>query len=151
MRTIIGKITSNIVFRKTICKICYLARVFLHRRMAFDFGENRQKHTINGIMSNSKTIRMEFIEQNGEQHIELQNPKLQIIKSKNQIDFFMHDYAVYKKNGTAIIEVAMQQASGEESHQYYELTQDELDADDFRSIANSIRKDPAQYSNRKIE
>ncbi len=94
---------------------------------------------------------MEFIEQNGEQHIELQNPKLQIIKSKNQIDFFMHDYAVYKKNGTAIIEVAMQQASGEESHQYYELTQDELDADDFRSIANSIRKDPAQYSNRKIE
>ena len=94
---------------------------------------------------------MENAEQNEleEKKIESQNPKLQIVKNKNQIDFFMHNYAVYKKSGVYVMEVIFKTANGEESH-YYELTHEEFEADEFRALANAIRKDPQQYSSREL-
>ena len=56
-----------------------------------------------------------------EKKIDSQNPKLQIVKSKNQIDFFMQNYAVYKKSGLVVIEVMFNAQGGVQSH-YYELT-----------------------------
>ena len=84
-----------------------------------------------------------------EKKIESLNPKLQIVKSKNQIDFFMHNYAVYKKSGAYVMEVVFSTDKGEESH-YYELTHEEFEADEFRALANAIRKDPQQFSNREL-
>lgn len=78
-----------------------------------------------------------------------QNPKMAVVMTKNQIDFFMNNYAVYKKSGIVVMEVVFQTTSGYASR-FFELTQDEFDADDFRSIANSIRKNPEQYSQREI-
>ena len=91
---------------------------------------------------------MENAEQNGldEKKIESQNPKLQIVKNKNQIDFFMGNYAVYKKSGSVVMEVI----NGAESH-YYELTKEEFEQDEFRALANAIRKNPEQYSSRELK
>ena len=60
-----------------------------------------------------------------EKEITSQNPKLQIVKSKNQIDFFMRNYAVYKKSGVVVMEVIFSTPSGDASR-YYELTKEEL-------------------------
>ena len=90
---------------------------------------------------------MENAEQNEleEKKIESQNPKLQIVKSKNQIDFFMGNYAVYKKSGVIVMEVI----DGGKSR-YYELTEEEFEADEFRALANTIRKNPEQFSTREL-
>ena len=90
---------------------------------------------------------MENAEQNGldEKKVESQNPKLQIVKSKNQIDFFMGNYAVYKKSGVIVMEVVNNGAS-----HYYELTKEEFEQDEFRALANAIRKNPEQYSSREL-
>lgn len=79
----------------------------------------------------------------------LENPKLLIVKDKNQIDFFMNNYAVYKKSGSVIMKVVFQTANGYENG-FYELTKEEFDADDFRSLANDIRKNPQQYESRRL-
>ena len=78
---------------------------------------------------------MENIEQNEleEKKIDSQNPKLQVVKSKNQIDFFMRNYAV----------------NGDESH-YYELTKEEIEDDEFRAVANAIRKEPQKFADREL-
>ena len=81
-----------------------------------------------------------------EKQINSQNPKLQIVRSKNQIDFFMHNYAVYKKSGQVVMEVVFNDGA---SH-YYELTKEEFEQDEFRALANAIRKDPQQYSSREL-
>lgn len=96
-------------------------------------------------------IEMENNEQNEleEKEINSQNPKLQIVRSKNQIDFFMHNYAVYKKSGVVVMEVIFQTPKGDEAH-YYELTKDEVDDDEFRSIANAIRKEPQKFADREL-
>ncbi len=94
---------------------------------------------------------MENIEQNEleEKKIDSQNPKLQVVKSKNQIDFFMRNYAVYKKSGVVVMEVIFQTANGDESH-YYELTKEEIEDDEFRAIANAIRKEPQKFADREL-
>lgn len=94
---------------------------------------------------------MENIEQNEleEKKIVSQNPKLQVVKSKNQIDFFMRNYAVYKKNGVVVMEVIFQTANGDESH-YYELTKEEIEDDEFRAVANAIRKEPQKFADREL-
>ena len=91
---------------------------------------------------------MENKEQNEieEKNINSQNPKLQIVRSKNQIDFFMNNYAVYKKSGSVVMEVVFSDGS---SH-YYELTKEEFEQDEFRAMANAIRKDPQQFSSREL-
>lgn len=78
-----------------------------------------------------------------------QNPKMSVVMTKNQIDFFMNNYAVYKKSGIVVMEVVFQNSDGYASR-FFELTKEEFDADDYRSIANSIRKNPEQYSQREI-
>ncbi|MBO7433331.1 MAG: hypothetical protein J6U13_06205 [Salinivirgaceae bacterium] len=94
---------------------------------------------------------MENIEQNEleEKKIDSQNPKLQVVKSKNQIDFFMHNYAVYKKSGVVVMEVIFQTPNGDESH-YYELTKEEIEEDEFRAVANAIRKEPQKFADREL-
>lgn len=87
-------------------------------------------------------------EQNGNVENQ-QNPKLQIVKEKNQIDFFMNNYAVYKKSGIVVMKVAFQTEKGLDN-QFYELTQEEYDSDEFRSIANNIRKNPQLYESRHL-
>ena len=84
-----------------------------------------------------------------EKQINSQNPKLQIVRSKNQIDFFMNNYAVYKKSGSIVMEVVFNTPAGVESH-YYELTQEEFEQDEFRALANAIRKNPQQFSSREL-
>lgn len=78
-----------------------------------------------------------------------QNSKLQIVKEKNQIDFFMNNYAVYKKGGIVVMKVVSQTEKGPDN-QFYELTQEEYDSDEFRSIANNIRKNPQNYESRRL-
>ena len=94
---------------------------------------------------------MENIEQNEleEKKIDSQNPKLQVVKSKNQIDFFMRNYTVYKKSGVVVMEVIFQTANGDESH-YYELTKEEIEDDEFRAVANAIRKEPQKFADREL-
>ena len=94
---------------------------------------------------------MENKEQNAleEKEINSQNPKLQVVKSKNQIDYFMRNYAVYKKSGVVVMEVIFQTPAGDQSH-YYELTKEEIEEDDFRSIANAIRKEPQKFADREL-
>ena len=94
---------------------------------------------------------MENKEQNTleEKEINSQNPKLQVVKSKNQIDYFMRNYAVYKKSGVVVMEVIFQTPAGDQSH-YYELTKEEIEEDDFRSIANAIRKEPQKFADREL-
>ena len=94
---------------------------------------------------------MENIEQNEleEKKIDSQNPKLQVVKSKNQIDFFMRNYTVYKKSGVVVMEVIFQTANGDESH-YYELTKEEIEDDEFRAVANAIRKEPQKFAEREL-
>lgn len=87
-------------------------------------------------------------EQNGNVENQ-QNPKLQIVKEKNQIDFFMNNYAVYKKSGIVVMKVVFQTEKGLDN-QFYELTQEEYDSDEFRSIANNIRKNPQLYESRHL-
>lgn len=84
-----------------------------------------------------------------EKKIDSQNPKLQIVKSRNQIDFFLQNYAVYKKSGLVVMEVMFNAPGGVESH-YYELTKEEVEDDEFRALANAIRKNPEQYSGREL-
>ncbi len=90
---------------------------------------------------------MENAEQNrlDEQNIESQNPKLQIVESKNQIDFFMGNYAVYKKSGSVVMEIIDGGVS-----RFYELTKEEFEQDEFRALANTIRKNPQQFSSREL-
>ncbi len=78
-----------------------------------------------------------------------QNPKLQVVKEKNQIDFFMNNYAVYKKSGVVVMKVFFQTDNGLDI-QFYELTQEEYESDEFRSIANNIRKNPQLYESRHL-
>ena len=78
-----------------------------------------------------------------------QNPKMAVVVTKNQIDFFMHNYAVYKKSDVFVMEVIFKTANGEESR-FFELTNEEFEADDFRALANAIRKNPEQFSNREL-
>ena len=94
---------------------------------------------------------MENKEQNAleEKEINSQNPKLQVVKSKNQIDYFMRNYAVYKKSGVVVMEVIFQTPAGDQSR-YYELTQQEFEEDEFRSVANAIRKDPQKFADREL-
>ena len=94
---------------------------------------------------------MENIEQNEleEKKIDSQNPKLQVVKSKNQIGFFMRNYAVYKKSGVVVMEVIFQTANGDEPH-YYELTKEEIEDDEFRAVANAIRKEPQKFADREL-
>lgn len=92
---------------------------------------------------------MENIEQGEERRIESQNSKLQIVKSKNQIDYFMNSYAVYKKGETVVIEVIFT-TENENNSRFFELTKEEFDSDNFRAIANAIKKNPEQFSNREL-
>lgn len=92
---------------------------------------------------------MENIEQNEERRIDSQNPKLQIVKTKNQIDYFMNSYTVYKKGETVVMEVIFTTESGNNSR-FFELTKEEYDSDNFRAIANAIKKNPEQYSSREL-
>ena len=78
-----------------------------------------------------------------------QNPKMAVVAPKNQIDFFMNNYAVYKKSGVVVIEVFFQTADGVVAR-FFELTKEEFEADEFRALANNIRKNPDQYSQREI-
>ena len=78
-----------------------------------------------------------------------QNPKLQVVKEKNQIDFFMNNYDVYKKSGVVVMKVFFQTDNGLDI-QFYELTQEEYESDEFRSIANNIRKNPQLYESRHL-
>ena len=78
-----------------------------------------------------------------------QNPKMAVVAPKNQIDFFMNNYAVYKKSGVVVIEVFFQTADSVVAR-FFELTKEEFEADEFRALANSIRKNPDQYSQREI-
>lgn len=78
-----------------------------------------------------------------------QNPKMTVVMTKNQIDFFMHNYAVYKKSDVFVMEVIFKTANGEESR-FFELTHEEFEADEFRSLANAIRKNPEQFSDREL-
>lgn len=99
-----------------------------------------------------RIFKMENTEQNEfeEKKIDSQNPKLQIVKNKNQVDFFMNNYAVYKKSGAYVMEVIFTTDKGDESH-YYELTHEEFEADEFRALANDIRKNPQKYSGRELK
>ena len=78
-----------------------------------------------------------------------QNPKMAVVAPKNQIDFFMNNYAVYKKSGVVVIEVFFQTPNGNTAR-FFELTKEEFETDEFRSLANAIRKNPDQYSQREI-
>ena len=78
------------------------------------------------------------------------NPKMNVVRSKNQIDFFMHNYTVYKKSGVVVIDVMEPAADGEDLHSFYELTKEEFESDDFRVLADAIRKNPQQYADRRI-
>lgn len=94
-------------------------------------------------------LKMGELNQTEEQQNNSQNPKMKVVVTKNQIDFFMNNYAVYKKSGVVVMEVVFQTPSGGASR-FYELTQEEFDSDDFRAIANAIRKNPEQYSQREL-
>jgi hypothetical protein len=78
-----------------------------------------------------------------------ENPKMAVVTPKNQIDFFMNNYAVYKKSGVVVIEVFFQTPDGSTAR-FFELTKEEFETDEFRSLANAIRKNPDQYSQREI-
>ena len=77
-------------------------------------------------------------------------PKLAVVRSKNQIDFFMHNYTVYKKSGVVVIDVMISDDKGEDLHSYYELTKEEFENDDFRTLADAIRKNPQQFADRRL-
>ncbi len=77
------------------------------------------------------------------------NPKMAVVTPKNQIDFFMNSYAVYKKSGVVVIEVFFQTPKGNVAR-FFELTAEEIEADEFRTLANAIRKNPDQYSQREL-
>ena len=78
------------------------------------------------------------------------NPKMDVVRSKNQIDFFMHNYTVYKKSGVVVIDVMISDDKGEDLHSYYELTKEEFENDDFRTLADAIRKNPQQFADRRL-
>ncbi|MBR5958632.1 MAG: hypothetical protein IKZ99_09735 [Salinivirgaceae bacterium] len=78
------------------------------------------------------------------------NPKLDVVRSKNQIDFFMHNYTVYKKSGVVVMDVMIPDDKGEDLHSYYELTKEEFESDDFRVLADTIRKNPQQFADRRL-
>ena len=61
----------------------------------------------------------------------------------------MRNYAVYKKSGVVVMEVIFSTPSGDASR-YYELTKEEFEEDEFRSLANEIRKNPQQFCSREL-
>ncbi len=80
-----------------------------------------------------------------------QNPKLAIVRTKNQIDYFMQNYAVYRKSGIVIMEVIFKTGNDNESYsRYFELTPAEYDEDNFRELANQIRENPSQFADREL-
>ncbi len=78
------------------------------------------------------------------------NPKLAVVRSKNQIDFFMHNYIVYKKNGIVVIDILTPTEDGEDAHSYYELTEEEFENDNFRALAETIRNNRQQFADRLL-
>jgi len=88
--------------------------------------------------------------ENETSNINESNPKLAVVRTKNQIDFFMHDYAVYKKNGVVVMDVMTPADNNEDFHSYYELTAEEFEADNYRVIADNIRANRQQYADREL-